>query len=200
MPRAEEFQLVTPQLAFWQAYEPAVKAELSCCATVTPAGLVFIDPIPLAKPALEELAQLAPPAAIVCTNGNHVRAAEAFRARFSIPICAHPAAISELGITVDREIREGDTIAGTLEVIELPGAGPGEIALHSANGAMHIGDALIHLEPMGFTFLPDKYCSDPQEMRRSLGKLLRFNFELLSFAHGLPLTAKARHRLESLLA
>jgi glyoxylase-like metal-dependent hydrolase (beta-lactamase superfamily II) len=101
---------------------------------------------------------------------------------------------------VDREVRQGDTIGGALEVIELPGAGAGEIALHSAAGAMHVGDALIHLEPMGFAPLPDKYCADARELRRSLGKLLRFDFELLTFAHGLPLTAPARSRLESLLA
>jgi glyoxylase-like metal-dependent hydrolase (beta-lactamase superfamily II) len=200
MPTAAEFQLVTPHLAFWQAYEPAVKCDLSCCATVTPAGLVFIDPIPLARPALAELAHLAPPVAIVCTNGNHARAAEEYRARFSIPICAHAAAVAELGLAVDRELRDGDVIGESLTVLELPGAGPGEIALHSAEGAMHVGDALIHIEPMGFALLPDKYCADAREMRHSLGKLLRFDFELLSFAHGLPLAAKARRRLESLLA
>ncbi len=200
MPAADEFQLVTPRLAFWQAYEPAVKCDLSCCAPVTPGGLVFIDPIPLAEDALTEVARLALPVAIVCTNGNHARAAADYRARFSIPICAHPAAAGELGVAVDREVREGDTIGGSLTVIELPGAGPGEIALHSAAGAVHLGDALIHVEPLGFALLPDKYCADARELRRSLGKLLRFEFELLSFAHGLPLAAKARSRLESLLA
>ncbi len=200
MPIAEEFQLITPRVAFWQAYEPAVKSDLSCCAIVTPSGLVFIDPIPLAEDALAELIPLAPPAAIVCTNGNHARAAADFRARFSIPIHAHPDAVAELGFAVDHELSEGATVCESLGVIELPGGGAGEIALHSAAGALHVGDALIHLEPMGFALLPDKYCADAREMRRSLGKLLRFDFELLTFAHGLPLTVKARHRLETLLA
>lgn len=200
MRRAEEFQLVTPRLAFWQAYEPAVKCDLSCCATVTPGGLVFIDPIPLAAEALAVVAQLAQPAAIVCTNGNHARAAAEYRDRFSIPVCAHPAAVAELGLAVDREVREGATVGGSLTVIELPGAAVGEIALHSAAGAMHVGDALIHVEPPGFALLPAKYCVDARELRRSLGKLLPFDFELLSFAHGLPLAAQARSRLASLLA
>ncbi len=200
MPGAEEFHLVTRRVAFWQAYEPGVKSDLSCCATVTPGGLIFIDPIPLAAEALAELTELAPPVAIVCTNGNHARAAEGYRSRFKVPVCAHPGAVAELGIAVDREVREGDTIGGALTVIELPGAGAGEVALHSATGAMHVGDALIHVEPLGFALLPEKYCADARELRRSLGKLLRFEFELLSFAHGLPLAAKARSRLESLLA
>jgi hypothetical protein len=117
-----------------------------------------------------------------------------------VPLGAHPEAVPELGRKVDRLLREGDLVAGALTVIELPGAGAGEIALVSAHRTLHVGDALIHLEPPGFAVLPDKYCVDPRELRRSLGKLLRFDFELLTFAHGLPLPAQARSRLESLLA
>ncbi len=193
---AEEFQLPTSRVAFWQAYEPAVKCDLSCCAVRTSRGLVFIDPIPLAEEALEELLQLAPPTAIVCTNGNHARAAADFRARFSIPILAHPDAALE----IDQTISDGETIPGGFTVITLPGAGAGEIGLHSAEGTMHVGDALTNIEPRGLALLPEKYCSDARELRRSLGKLLRFEFEILTFAHGLPLVANARRRLEELLA
>lgn len=199
MPTAPEYQLVTPQIAFWQAYEPAVKCDLSCCAVSTPEGLVFIDPIPLAAEPLGELAQNVRPAAIVCTNGNHARAAAEYAQRFSIPICAHAAAVPELGLAVDRVLREGDAVGGSLTVLELAGAAPGEIALASVD-EIHLGDALIHLEQTGFAMLPEKYCSDARELRRSLGKLLRFDFELLTFAHGLPLAVQARPRLESLLA
>ena len=55
MARADEIHEVRHGLYFWQAYEPAVKVELSCCACRTRRGLVFVDPIPLAKLALEEL-------------------------------------------------------------------------------------------------------------------------------------------------
>jgi glyoxylase-like metal-dependent hydrolase (beta-lactamase superfamily II) len=189
--------MVSPALAFWQAYEPAVKSDLSCCARRFGNALVFIDPIPLAKSALAELTADAAPTAIIVTNGNHARAAAEFRERFSIPILAH--AEADLGIVVDQTIADGDLALGKLTVIEIAGAAPGEIALH-ADGVLHVGDALIHLEATGFTLLPDKYCADPRELRRSLGKLLRFEFELLTFAHGLPLISKARRRLETLLA
>ena len=200
MPIAEEFQLVTDRLAFWQAYAPAVKCDLSCCALRMEGGLVFIDPIPLAVDALAELTQLAPPLAVVCTNGNHARAAEEYRARFGIPVLAHADAVAELGIAVDQVVADGEAILGGLGVIALPGAVAGEIALHSPHGTLHIGDALIHLEATGFALLPEKYCLDARELRRAAGKLLRIDFELLTFAHGLPLAAKARQRLETLLA
>jgi len=199
MPRADEFQQVTDGLFFWQAYDPAVKVELSCCARRTARGLIFIDPIPLAAAALAELCALAAPAAIILTNGNHARAAAEYRQRFSIPILAHVAAVAGLGLAVDQEVADGETVLDEFTVSALPGAGPGEIALH-AGGALHVGDALIHLAPHGLALLPEKYCTDARELRASLGKLLRFPFEVLTFAHGLPLVAQARPRLVALLA
>ena len=199
MPRADEFQQVTDGLYFWQAYDPAVKVDLSCCARRTARGLVFIDPIPLAREALAELCEVAAPAAIILTNGNHARAAAEYRKRFSIPIFAHTAAVAELGIPIDQEIADGETVLDEITVTALPGAAPGEIALH-AGGVLHVGDALIHLAPHGFAPLPEKYCADAKEMRASLGKLLRFPFEVLTFAHGLPLVFQARQRLAQLLA
>ena len=197
--RAEEFQTVRDDLFFWQTYEPAVKCELSCCARRFGNDLVFIDPIPLAKVALAELVADATPRAIIVTNGNHARAAAEYRERFSIPLLAHAAAAVELGLAIDQPLADGDTALGRFSVVEIAGAAPGEIALH-AEGIAHVGDALIHLDPLGFATLPDKYCTDPRALRRALGKLLRFDFELLTFAHGLPLVSQARRRLENLLA
>ena len=198
MARADEVQEVLPDLHFWQAYEPSMKVDLSCCSRRTARGTVFIDPIPLAKHALSELVAEAPPLAIIVTGGNHARAAAEYRARFSIPIYAHAAAAPELGIPVDHLVADEETVLDAFTVITLPGATPGEIALHGA-GVLHVGDALIHLPTPGFTILPGKYCGDAIELRCSLGKLLRFPFEVLTFAHGLPIVARARQRLVQLL-
>ena len=199
MARADEIHEVRPGLYFWQAYEPAVKVDLSCCARRTAQGLVFIDPIPLAKPALEELLATESPAAIVLTSGNHARAAGEYHRRFSIPIYAHADAVAELGLEVDHLLADGTTVLDEISVISLPGGAPGEVALQS-EGAWHVGDALIHLPPMGFSLLPEKYCEDAAELRRSVEKLLRIPFEVLTFAHGLPIVTQARQRLSQLLA
>lgn len=199
MSRADEFHQLRPDLYFWQAYEPAVKVDLSCCARRTSRGLVLIDPIPLAKPALAELLDAGEPVAIVLTGGNHARAAEEYRQRFSIPIYAHVDASPELGLPIDHTLADGDTLLDELTVITIPGSTPGEIALH-AGDILHMGDALIHLPPLGFALLPDKYCADAKQLRVSVEKLLRIPFELLTFAHGLPIVARARHRLAQLLA
>jgi len=199
MPHAEEVQQVRPGLFYWQAYDAGVKTDLSCAACQTAQGLVFIDPIPLQKSAEADLLAAAPPRAILLTSGNHARTAAKLRQRFSIPIHAHAEAAAEFPFAVDHTVTDGETILDEFTVATLPGAAPGEIALHRGD-AWHLGDALIHAPPFGFAMLPDKYCSDSRELRRALEKLLRFPFEVLTFAHGLPLVTHARQRLSQLLA
>ncbi len=196
---ADEAQLAGPGLWHWQAYEPAVKADLSSSALVLEAKVYFVDPIPLADAALEELTRFARPAGVILTSANHHRAAAHFRERFGVPLLAHPAAGE--GATIDVALAEGAEIGEGICVLEIPGAAAGEIALHSAagEGLLVVGDALINLEPHGFGFLPDKYCADPVLMRRSLRRLLDLKFQMIAFAHGLPIVARAQQRLGALL-
>ncbi|HEX8296192.1 MAG TPA: hypothetical protein VF593_07815 [Chthoniobacteraceae bacterium] len=196
---ADEFQQITEDVFFWQAYAAAVKSDLSCCARRCADGLVFIDPIALAPAALDELIQIAAPTAIVLTNGNHARSAATYRAKFGIPICAHVDAVAELGIEVDQTFTDEATLLGSFEVVALEGGPAGEVAL-VADGCVHFGDAVIHLEPHGLRVLPDKYSRDQAALRTALQKLLPFDFELMTFAHGLPVPAHAQRRLASILA
>ncbi len=200
MRSAAEYQVIAPGVFYWEVYAPSVKADLSCCALATPDGLVFIDPIPLDAEPAAELSEVGPAAAIVLTNGNHPRAAEAYREQWKAPILAHREAVPELGIAIDQEIDDGALIAGGLQVVTLPGAGAGEIALVSPRRSVHLGDAVIHCEPYGFSMLPEKYCCDAKSLRVSLQKLLRFEFDLLTFAHGHPLAQQAKQRLAQLVS
>ncbi len=195
---AADFQTITPTLFAWQAFEPAVKCDLSSCAIDGADGLIFIDPIELAEPALERLLHGRTSRAILLTNGNHARAAGKLRALLGVEILASADAAG-LELTPDGTLTAGQIAPGKMEVIALPGAGPGEIAL-IGNGVACLGDALIHLPPEGFRLLPDKYCADPAQMRRSLRKLLSCDFQVMTFAHGAPLVSTAHRQLEQLLA
>ena len=161
--------------------------------------LVLVDPIALTPDALEELTAEATPALILCTNANHARAADWWRQRFAIPVAAHADA-ADLETRSDLALDAPHPLLAALDFIPLPGAALGEVAIHDPRGVLCIGDALIHVPPLGFAFLPDKYCADAKLLRASLGKLLHYDFETLTFAHGLPLVARARNRLETLLA
>jgi glyoxylase-like metal-dependent hydrolase (beta-lactamase superfamily II) len=200
MNAAEDLQLVAPGLFVWQMYDETVKAELTSCAVSVGGALVLIDPIPLSPDAMDGLLGHGQPAVIVLTNGNHARAAEQYRDRFRIAVAASREAEEELGFAPDEYLADGDSLAGVLTVHALPGAGPGEIALHHDAGRLHVGDALINFEPNGFSRLPDKYCTAPAKLRESLRKLLPLEFSLLTFAHGLPLVTRAHERLAQLVA
>lgn len=195
---AEDIVAVSGSLFTWQAYEPAVKCDLSSCALVTDDGLLLVDPIELAAPALSRLVTGRRAAAIALTNGNHTRAAAVFRARLGVPIFAAGNA-DGLEIAPDATAADGALLPGGIRVVSLPGAGPGEIAL-IGNGVACIGDALINLPPEGFRVLPAKYCCDPAELGNSLRKLLSYEFQVMTFAHGTPLIGEGRRRLEQLLA
>ena len=190
-------------LASWEAYSSESKVDYYSSALGVDGQLYFVDPIPLQRELLDELARTAAPAAILLTSGNHLRAAESYKKQLSIPIYAHADAREELGIDLDGEFLHTSTAElNAFEVIALPGGAAGEVALFTPldGGVVIAGDALINLEPYGFSMLPDKYCSDAKELRRSLAKLLEFSFERMLFAHGTPIISGARRKLETLLA
>jgi glyoxylase-like metal-dependent hydrolase (beta-lactamase superfamily II) len=199
MKSADEYQQISSSLYFWQAYEPSVKADLSCCALVLDSGLVFVDPIPLEKTALAELAEMAPPCAIILTNANHERAAAEYRKRFGIPIYAQVDARDQL--QADHWVEDGRVIHECLKVVALPGFGVGEIALYwdAGEGVLMMGDALINLGSTEFALLPEKYCTDLKLGRQSLKKLMQLDFETMTFAHGTPILKGAKTRLQELL-
>jgi hypothetical protein len=195
MKPADEYQTIRPGLYFWQAYDPAVKTDLGCCAFGTPGGLVFTDPVPLAEEALEELTSGRAPLAILLTSGNHERNAAALARRFGVEVWAHSGAAGE--VTATRWFEDGEKVFGT-EAVCLEGFAAGETVFW-VDGALLVGDALINVPPYGFAMLPEKYCTNPKEARASLKKLLRFPVEILAFAHGLPIVSQARERLAELI-
>src|SRR5207302_1141684 len=117
---ADDYDEICDGLFFWQAHDPSVKTDLSSVALRVEAGLVFVDPIPLANTSLDMLLAQAKPAAIILTNANHERAAAQFRERFSIPVLAHATAGGEFSFAIDRSVADGDRVFGDLEIVELP--------------------------------------------------------------------------------
>jgi Metallo-beta-lactamase superfamily len=201
MPPASDLLRLSGSLWLWQMYDPAVKSDLFSTAIKTDARLFLIDAIPLAPPCLEELAVPIGATSVLVTNLNHLRAAAAFARQFEAPIFAAASVVGEFSGIDATTIADGEKIGSRGSAIAIDGAATGETAFHFADdgGTMVIGDALINLEPYGFTLLPAKYCSDQKAMRRSLRRLLEWPFERLLFAHGTPILAAAREQLETLL-
>jgi hypothetical protein len=200
MPPAPELSSISPSLFLWQAYDPAVKAELFSTAIVTTNGIYLVDPTPLDPDPLNKLVGLGSIRAIIVTNANHWRAAPHFAAKLSVPIFGKLESRPANCDADFREIYHGAKV-DKLSVVALDGAAPGEIALFMAadSRTLIVGDALINFEPFGFALLPAKYCTNHREMRRSLQRLLDCKADRILFAHGTPILSGATERLRHLL-
>jgi glyoxylase-like metal-dependent hydrolase (beta-lactamase superfamily II) len=185
----------------WQSYDPTVKADLFSSAIMARDGLYLIDPISLPESELHRLSQAAPVAGVIVTNANHERAAREFSERFAAPILTRAGCFPDKKLARSVEVGEGANVGGDLEIVAIEGAVAGEVALYrpSNGGTLVMGDALINLEPYGFTFLPRKYCSNEKQMHHSLRQLLTRKAERILFAHGTPILSGAAARLEQLM-
>jgi len=193
-----EYCTVRPGLFHWHGYEPAVKCDCSSTALVTPAGLIFIDPISLAEEALKDLVaeSFSAPAAVVLTSGNHQRESLALARRFGIPVFAPEDAGDD--IIADQRFRSGEPVAG-MESVAMPGFGPGE-TVFLYESTLIFGDALINLEPEGLRLLPEKYREVKKQSLRSLEALKGLKPQILLFAHGHPIIQNATSRLADCIA
>jgi glyoxylase-like metal-dependent hydrolase (beta-lactamase superfamily II) len=201
MVEAEDLQALTSSLAIWQAYDPAAHVDLFSSAVTLGERLYLIDPVALAPAARLELEARGKLCGVFLTNANHLRAAEDFAEDGAMILCSAATASAHIA----REpiaIFPHDRIGDSIEAIAIEGAAEGELALfiREDGGTMIVGDALIHFEPNGFSFLPAKYCADQKLMRQSLHQLLDFSFDRLLFAHGEPMLSGARAQLERLLS
>jgi len=198
---ASDFDRIVPNVAIWHGYDPSVKADLYSTCLLAWDAAYLVDPIPLRSEAFDELIGTAHVAGIVVTNFNHQRASAQFAEQFSAPIFARSETFPDKAPRKFGSVADGDEICDGLRVISVEGAAPGEIVLHygQGGGMLIVGDALIKVEPYGFTFLPAKYCSNEKEMRCSLRKLLAYQAERILFAHGMPILSGASKQLQGLL-
>jgi len=87
------------------------------------------------------------------------------------------------------------------EKIPLTGAGEGETSyFHPESKTLVVGDALINLPPHGLTLLPDKYCTDPVQLRQSVRCLSQLPIERIFFAHGAPIVHNGTSQLSPLIS
>jgi glyoxylase-like metal-dependent hydrolase (beta-lactamase superfamily II) len=197
---ADEFQVLSDTLYHWSVYDPAVKCEIGCSALKLASGWVVVDPVPLAEAAWKELLAMAPLRAILLTNGNHVRDTVALCVRHHVPVVTAADTRRDIAeLRPDVTLLPGELLYG-ITAIAISGATPGETAFYSKTGVMILGDAVINTSPEnGLEFLPDKYCTNAEQNRTSLRKLLDYDFHTLTLAHGAPVTTRAREKLSALL-
>ena len=95
------------------------------------------------------------------------------------------------GHPVDRDLREGDRVAG-FEVIETPGHTPGHLSLwRASDGVVILGGVASHRNPLGLRrgLHPSSrlFTGDRAENLRSIRRIAALRPRLVCFGHGPPL-------------
>ena len=166
-----------------------------------PGGNLCIDPVEPDEADLDHLLRLGA-ARILLTNRNHTRAAGMLRSRLGARIAIDPRDADYArgqGATIDDDLSPGQRI-GDLEIIELSGKSPGEVALFwPERRLLIVGDAVIGNPPGECSLLPAKVMDDPSLLARNLRTLLALDVETLLVGDGVSILTGARERLSALV-
>lgn len=171
---------------------------------------MLVDPPAPAAAEWSAFEALKPITKIILTNRDHVRDAERFRARYKARLVAGAAEVAQLApVLIDETVREGDQIGDVLRVIDLPGKSPGEIGLYldpaqhpvsrASGGIVLLGDALIGHPPGALGLIPAEKLDDGAQLKKSLRKLLDYDFEVLLLCDGQPLLADGKLKVGKFL-
>jgi glyoxylase-like metal-dependent hydrolase (beta-lactamase superfamily II) len=174
-------------------------------------GTVLVDPPAPGEGDWPSFDAMNPIAIIILTNRDHVRDAELFRKRCGARLVAGADEVTQLApIAIDEAVREGDLIAGTVRVIHLPGKSPGEIGLYldpahhavsrERGGILLLGDAIIGNPPGALSLIPEPKLDDPWKLKRSLRKLLDYDFEVLLLCDGQSVLSGGKSRVTEFLS
>jgi glyoxylase-like metal-dependent hydrolase (beta-lactamase superfamily II) len=96
------------------------------------------------------------------------------------------------GHPVDRDLREGDMVAG-FEVVETPGHSQGHVSYwRESDGTLILGDVLVNMHLLttrpGLHEPPRVFTTDPEQNRESARKVADLEPSTVLFGHGPPLT------------
>ena len=178
---------------------------------ITLAGsTVLVDPPAPQEDEWSGFETMKPITKIILTNRDHVRGAELFRTTCNAPLVAGADEVTQFApIAIDEEVREGDLIAGVLRVIHLPGKSPGEIGLYfdpayhavsrESGGIVLLGDAIIGNPPGALSLIPEPKLDDSSRLKRSLRKLLDYEFEVLLLCDGQSILSSGKPKVAEFL-
>ena len=168
---------VVPGVWYWGIHDERIDAPGSAHAVSSHEGTVLIDPLPLAA---EPMGELGAVSAICLTTSSHQRSSWRLRSELGVHVWA-PALVREIDEEPDERYAEGDVLPGGLEAIFTP-------------------DLFAHMPYAPLGMVPAQYMHDPEQARRSAGKLLELDFSILCLGHGRPVTEDPHGAIRAALA
>ena len=99
----------------------------------------------------------------------------------------------------DLELKEGSTI-GPLTIIDTPGHTDGSISIYKPGEAIFVGDLLRTGSTGGLQLASPRMSRDMEEVRRSVEKISKLDFQILLPGHGKPIEEGAADKLRVFVA
>jgi glyoxylase-like metal-dependent hydrolase (beta-lactamase superfamily II) len=201
---------VVPGIFMWGSTYADRPWDLNGYAITLDRCTVLVDPPAPEKDDWPALDALKPIERIVVTNRDHTRDAELFRRRYGAGLVAGLHEVTQLApLIIDEPVSEGDLVAGSLRVIDLPGKSPGEIGLYldpayhavsmEAGGILLPGDAIIGHPPGFLGLIPEHKLDNSAKLERSLNKLLEYDFSVLLLCDGHPVLSGGKPKVAEFL-
>ncbi len=184
----------------WGYFNPEKRYNFNGFLVHDEGACVVVDPPPLSADDEAYLTKLClKPALVVITNRNHLRARERFLDEGKTPTAMHEAELPEVGVSIERPVKDGEKLPAGLVAVHLPGKSPGEIALYRPKTrSLIVGDALIAPEGK-LALIPEAKLDDPPKLRRSLQRLRELDFDSLLLADGDPILHGAKAQVARFL-
>lgn len=124
---------------------------------------------------------------ILLTNRDHVREADACRRDFQAKVYAPAADASLVDLTVDKTYEDGELLPGgiwTIHLTDMKSPGESALFLDRGKGYLILGDALIGKPAGRLSLLPAEKFADVAKARKSLARLLKYNFDTVLVGDG----------------
>jgi Metallo-beta-lactamase superfamily len=194
-PDAEE---IAPGVWHWAIADERIGGYYSAgYALAAPAGVILVDPVPLAAGALERLGAVS---AICLTTSSHQRSAWRYRRELGAEVWA-PALARAFDEEPDRRYGEGDELPGGLRAVYTPGAGTSQHTFLASEPAVaFVPDLLTRGPGEPLSLISAEYAHDIDEARANVEKLLELPFDVLCLGHGVPVTDDPKGAIRALLA
>jgi glyoxylase-like metal-dependent hydrolase (beta-lactamase superfamily II) len=196
-----ELRDVAKNLFGWASFHPQWKVDFNSYALKTSEGVVFIDPLKPEPEVITKLEALGEPIAILLTNAHHDRDADWFRKKYGIQVYAHEKAKADCDTKIDVLLMDGERLPGGVKAMHVPGSSAGETAFYSkiGGGIVLMGDTLLNPTDKGLTLLQDAYMEDKKQALKSLEKILKLEFNVITFSHGDPIVQDAKKKITNFL-
>ncbi len=181
---------ILPSIYQWSWFSPEKGYNFNGHLVAAGNETVVIDPPPLSSRDQETLVQQGPIAAIILTNRDHVREADALRKLLRTKVLAPEPDAPLMETRPDGTFGDQDALPGGMQAIHIPdNKSPGESALllRRGKGVLILGDALVGKPGDRLQLMPPEKYADAVKAREGIRVLLGYEFDSILVGDGVSI-------------